>query len=72
MGVENEEDLWKIKISTDAFFHRIGMMLTKEQEFESIERAIEGQHYFQPSFEKMRKNPDDSLLSALVKTEIQE
>ena len=72
MGIENEEDLWKIKISTDAFFHRIGMMLTKEQELEAIEREIEGQHYFQPIFEKLRKNPDDSLLSELVNTEIEE
>ena len=66
MGIENEEDLWKIKVSTDAFFHRIGMMLTKEQELEAIEREIEGQHYFQPIFEKLRKNPDDSLLNELV------
>ena len=72
MGIENEEDLWKIKISTDAFFHRIGMMLTKEQELEAIEREIEGQHYFQPIFERLRKNPDDSLLSELVNTEIEE
>ena len=72
MGIQNEEDLWKIKISTDAFFHRIGMMLTKEQELEAIEREIEGQHYFQPIFEKLRKNPDDSLLSELVNTEIEE
>ena len=72
MGIENEEDLWKIKISTDAFFHRIGMMLTKEQELEAIEREIEGQHYFQPIFEKLRNNPDDSLLSELVNTEIEE
>ena len=68
MGIQNEEDLWKIKISTDAFFHRIGMMLTKEQELEAIEREIEGQHYFQPIFEKLRKTPDDSLLSELVNT----
>ena len=72
MGIENEEDLWKIKVSTDAFFHRIGMMLTKEQELEAIEREIEGQHYFQPIFEKLRKNPDNSLLSELVNTEIEE
>ena len=63
MGIENEDDLWKIKISTDAFFHRIGMMLTKEEELESIKKEIEVQHYFQPIFEKLRKNPDKSLLS---------
>ena len=72
MGIENEDDLWKIKISTDAFFHRIGMMLTKEEELEAIKKEIEGQHYFQPIFEKLRKNPDKSLLSELVNTEIKE
>ena len=72
MGIKNDEDLWKIKISTDAFFHRIGMMLTKEEELEAIEREIEGQHYFQPIFEKLRKEPDDSLLSELVNTVIEE
>jgi cytochrome P450 len=72
MGIKNEEDLWKIKISTDAFFHRIGMMLTKEEELEAIEREIEGQHYFQPIFERLRKEPDESLLSELVNTVIEE
>ncbi len=70
MGIENEEDLWKIKKSTDAFFHRIGMMLSQEEELETIEREIEGQHYFQPIFEKLRKCPNDTLLSELVNTEI--
>ena len=60
MGIESEEDLWKIKKSTDAFFHRIGMMLSQEEELETIEREIEGQHYFQPIFEKLRKCPNDT------------
>ena len=72
MGIKSDEDLWKIKISTDAFFHRIGMMLTKEEELEAIEKEIEGQHYFQPIFEKLRKNPDETLLSELVNTVIEE
>ena len=72
MGIESEEDLWKIKKSTDAFFHRIGMMLSQEEELETIEREIEGQHYFQPIFEKLRKCPNDTLLSELVNTEIEE
>ena len=72
MGIENEDDLWKIKKSTDAFFHRIGMMLSQEEELETIEREIEGQHYFQPIFEKLRECPNDTLLSELVNTEIEE
>ena len=71
MGIENENDLWKIKNSTDAFFHRIGMMLSEEEELETIEREIEGQHYFQPIFEKLRECPNDTLLSDLVNTEIE-
>jgi len=71
MGIENEDDLWKIKNSTDAFFHRIGMMLSEEEELETIEREIEGQHYFQPIFEKLRRCPNDTLLSDLVNTEIE-
>lgn len=71
MGIENEDDLWKIKNSTDAFFHRIGMMLSEEEELETIEREIEGQHYFQPIFEELRKCPNQTLLSELVNTEIE-
>ena len=71
MGIEDEDDLWKIKNSTDAFFHRIGMMLSEEEELETIEREIEGQHYFQPIFEKLRKCPNETLLSELVNTEIE-
>ena len=33
---------------------------------------IEAQHYFQPIFERLRKVPDDTLLSDLVNTEIPE
>ena len=71
MGIEKEEDLWKIKNSTDAFFHRIGMMLSEEEELETIKREIEGQHYFQPIFEKLRKCPNETLLSELVNTKIE-
>jgi len=72
MGIENDEDLWKIKKSTDAFFHRIGMMLSQEEELKTIEQEIEGQHYFQPIFEKLRECPNNTLLSELVNTEIKE
>ena len=71
MGAK-QEDMWKIKEWTDAFFHRIGLMLTEEQEMETVEKEIEAQHYFQPIFEKLRQNPDGSLLSELVNTVIEE
>lgn len=66
------EDMWKIKSWTDAFFHRISMMLDEDRELEMVDREIEGQHYFQPIFEKLRKNPDESLLSDLVNRVIEE
>jgi cytochrome P450 len=65
-------DMWKIKGWTDAFFRRIGMMLSEEQELATVEREIEAQHYFQPIFERLRECPDDTLLSDLVNTPIPE
>ncbi len=71
MGARRE-DMWRIKGWTDAFFHRISMMLPEDQHMEMIDREIEAQHYFQPIFEKLRDNPDDSLISVLVNTVIEE
>jgi len=66
------EDMWQIKSWTDAFFHRISMMLDEPSELEMVDREIEGQHYFNPVFERLRKQPDDSLLSELVNRVIEE
>lgn len=66
------EDMWKIKGWTDAFFHRISMMLPEDKHLEMVDREIEAQHYFQPIFERLRANPDDSLISVLVNTVIEE
>ncbi len=68
----NPDDIWRIKDWTDAFFHRISMMLPEEQELDTVRREIEAQHYFQPIFERLREAPDDTLLSALVNTVIEE
>ena len=65
MGAKRE-DMWKIKRWTDAFFQRISMMLPEDQHMEMVDREIEAQHYFQPIFERLRANPDDSLISVLV------
>lgn len=70
MGAQRE-DMWRIKGWTDAFFKRISMMLDEATELEMVDREIEGQHYFQPIFDELRKNPNDGLLSALVNTEIE-
>ena len=55
--------MWKIKRASSAFFQRISMMLSEEEELEAIEKEIEAQHYFQPIFEKLRECPNDTLLS---------
>jgi len=67
-----EEDIWRIKEWTDAFAKRIGMMHPEEEELGFIEKEIEAQHYFQPIFESLRKQPNDTLLSELVNTKIEE
>jgi cytochrome P450 len=67
-----EEDIWQIKQWTDAWVQRLGMMQTEDEEAWSIEMEIEAQHYFQPIFERLRKEPDDTLLSEIVNRVIPE
>lgn len=67
-----EEDIWQIKAWTDAWVQRLGMMQTEEEAVWSTEMEIEAQHYFQPVFERLRAEPDETLLSDLVRTEIPE
>ncbi len=67
-----EEDIWRIKAWTDAWVQRLGMMQTEEEERWSVEMEIEAQHYFQPIFERLRRTPDDSLLSEMVNRVIPE
>ena len=71
MGVP-EDDIWRIKAWTDAWVRRLGLMQTEEEEQWSVEMEIEAQHYFQPRFERLRKQPDDTLLSELVNRVIPE
>ena len=71
MGVP-EEDIWQIKAWTDAWVQRLGMMQTEEEEKWSVEMEIEAQHYFQPIFERLRNEPDDTLLSEMVNRVIPE
>ena len=71
MGAK-EEDIWRIKAWTDAWVQRLGMMQSEEEERWSVEMEIEAQNYFQPIFEKLRREPDDTLISDLVNREIPE
>lgn len=68
----NLDDLWKIKSWTDAFFRRISLMQTEAEQMEAVDKEIEAQHYFQPIFERLRREPDDTLLSELVNRVIPE
>ena len=67
-----QEDIWRIKGWTEAFFHRISLMLPEDRHMEMVDREIEAQHYFQPIFDRLRANPDDSLISVLVNTVIED
>ena len=67
-----DEDMWQIKAWTDAWVQRLGMMQTDEEAFWSTEQEIEAQHYFQPIFERLRQQPDNTLLSDLVNTVVPE
>ena len=68
----NPDDIWQIKEWTEAFFHRISLMQSEEDELVSVRKEIEAQHYFQPIFERLREKPDHSLLSTLVNTVIED
>jgi cytochrome P450 len=68
----NPDDIWRIKAWTDAWVQRLGLMQTSEQAIWSTEMEVEAQHYFQPIFERLRAEPDDTLLSDLVNTPIPE
>ena len=66
-----KEDIWKIKEWTQAFFHRIGLMLNDKEQTAMVEKEIEAQHYFQPIFDSLRENPNGTTLSDLVNTEVE-
>ena len=68
----NVDDIWRIKAWTDAWVQRLGMMQTPEEVIWSTEMEIEAQHYFQLIFDRLRAEPNDTLLSDLVNTVIPE
>ena len=65
-----EADIWRIKAWTDAWVQRLGMMQTEAEAIWSTEMEIEAQHYFQAIFERLRVEPDGTLLSDIVNTEV--
>jgi cytochrome P450 len=67
-----DEDLPRIKGWTDKWIKRMGLMQSDEEAEESVLAEIEAQHYFQPMFEQLRREPNETLLSTLVNREIPE
>jgi cytochrome P450 len=67
-----DEDVWRIKEWTDAWIRGRGFGLTEDEALWSADKEIEAQHYFQPIFERLRREPDGTLLSDLVNTVIPE
>ncbi len=69
MGAD-EKDIWRIKKWTDGWIKGLSLGLSEEEKLYYTDLEIEAQHYFQPLFERLRKHPDESLLSDLVNLEI--
>jgi cytochrome P450 len=67
-----DEDIWRIKAWTDAWIKGVGFGLSEEEYLWAADMEIEAQHYFQKVFERLRRQPDDTLLSDLVNTVIPE
>ncbi|MDX1581079.1 MAG: cytochrome P450, partial [Alphaproteobacteria bacterium] len=67
-----DDDIWQIKEWTDAWIQGTGFGLSEEEVLWCTEKEIEAQHYFQPIFERLRKQPENTLLSDLVNTVIPE
>ncbi len=69
MGAK-DEDVWQIKQWTDAWIKGLSIGLEDEGVIWATEMEIQAQHYFQAIFEKLRAEPNDTLLSDLVNNEV--
>jgi cytochrome P450 len=67
-----ESDMPQIQFWTDAWIERMGLMQTPAEKIWSAEQEIAAQHYFQQGFDRVRAEPDGSLLSEFVNTPIPE
>lgn len=61
-----EEDMQKVKAWTDAWIKRLGMMLSEEEDNRAVGMEIEFQHYTKKIIDRLRANPDGSILSDIV------
>jgi cytochrome P450 len=68
----DEGELPKVKHYTDAWIRRVGLMQDEEDMRRSVEIEVETRRYFSRHFARLRREPDDTLLSLLVNREIPE
>jgi cytochrome P450 len=68
MGITDPAELRQIGHWIDALVEARGFGRTWEEERAAIEKVIEAQHYFHPIFERLRREPDNSLFSEIVNT----
>jgi cytochrome P450 len=71
LGIDKSE-LGQIKYFTDAWIRRLGLMQDEDGIRRSVEIEAETRRYFERHFERLRREPDDTLLSLLVNREIPE
>jgi cytochrome P450 len=65
MGVP-EEDGPQIRDWSDSWIKRLSETMTPEEEIWSCEQEIEAQHYFQKIIDRLRLQPEESLISDIV------
>ncbi len=71
MGIADAE-LPRIKYFTDAWIRRMGLMQDEDDMRRSVQIEAETRAYFQEHFDRLRREPDDTLLNVLVNREIPE
>ena len=71
MGIDDAE-LPRIKHFTDAWIRRMGLMQDEDDMRRSVRIEAETRAYFQEHFDRLRREPDDTLLNVLVNREIPE
>ena len=71
MGFADAE-LPRIKYFTDAWIRRMGLMQDEDDMRRSVQIEAETREYFQKHFDRLRREPDDTLLNVLVNREIPE
>jgi cytochrome P450 len=72
VGITDRGELAAIQDFADAWLMREGLTLSPEQMRESVEKEIEAQHIILRRIEQVRDEPDGTLLSHLIHTEIPE